>query len=243
MSLYIDVGNSRIKWAQGDGEVHSLFYLDKFHDQILPEIVSTLDDVKRIYCSTVVRKDSVHNEILRLGSVFDCKVVVPNVVFRTKGLELCSAAYGTIGLDRWLIMKALTAMYPRQEIIVVSMGTAVTMDKVDMHGKHQGGFIQPGLVSAVFGLRVCHNLFPDSDFKFQNPKPACDTKMAMNNGVLALYTYYLDHLAGRNPVAKLVLTGGDAEKIRPLLRSQWDVQPNLVIKGLRQVEGEKYYGF
>ncbi|MDP1069535.1 type III pantothenate kinase, partial [Klebsiella pneumoniae] len=51
---------------------------------------------------------------------------------------------GRMGVDRWL---AMLAAWQRvgQSCWVVDCGSAITLDLLDAEGRHQGGYILPGL--------------------------------------------------------------------------------------------------
>ncbi len=54
-----------------------------------------------------------------------------------------------LGVDRWLAVVAANKLYPNMNILVVDAGTATTIDLLTVSGKHQGGWILPG-IDALF---------------------------------------------------------------------------------------------
>lgn len=235
MKLYLDIGNSKIKWSYTPGQVESLFYKNLSVETIVSAVVGDLKAVDSIVCSNVVTSELIDDFLIQLSSYFHCDVLFSKPLYKTQWLEICSEAYKNIGVDRWLAMNAIASQLASREILLVTLGTALTVDYISKTGKHLGGYIIPGLNICLHSLLNNTSLGLISDFKtidFKKPNLACDTKAAINNGILSLYTSFLQELAGQYPTSQLVLSGGDAINLFPLLSSNWLLEPDLVIKGL-----------
>lgn len=59
------------------------------------------------------------------------------------GIQHCYAEAQTLGVDRWLTL--LVAKSEKTAAIIIDAGTAITLDVIDAHGKHLGGWIAPGM--------------------------------------------------------------------------------------------------
>jgi type III pantothenate kinase len=124
----------------------------------------------------------------------------------TNGYQLPSS----LGVDRWLAL--LAARRERTEpCLLVSSGTALTIDALDAHGQHLGGFIVPGLRM----LTECG---------------ASDAGQAL----AALVLRSLSALQAKSipRIARLVLAGGDASTLAPLLGRPSELRDDLVLHGL-----------
>lgn len=151
-----------------------------------------------------------------------------------------------LGVDRWMALIAVRQMFS-QPACVVGCGTALTVDVIDTHGQHLGGFISPGLgLMADTLTRSAEGLkkvtIPSSSFPLESISEfpeflgrATDTGIA--GGCLLsclglieqVYSRVMEAYPGRSV---LVLTGGDAEILAENLRISCRVEPNLVLQGL-----------
>ena len=130
-------------------------------------------------------------------------------------------------------------------VCVFDCGTAITFDALAADGQHLGGLISAGIA----GMRQC--LLQGTAGIELHAETAALTPFARDTsaGVMA-GTYYADvgliehmlkevqkHIEG--PI-KLVLTGGDAEALAPLINMEFQHEPDLVIKGLNLIaRGER----
>lgn len=141
-----------------------------------------------------------------------------------------------LGVDRWL---ALVAAWNagRRAVAVVDLGTAATLDFVTADGRHQGGYIVPGLglmaaalARETAGVRVAGDLAPDLS-------PGRNTAQAVRRGSTAMLLDFIAASVGRFADARadspeVFLTGGDAELLAGRLPFALRVEPDLVLDGL-----------
>lgn len=105
--------------------------------------------------------------------------------------------------------------------IVVDLGTAVKVDVVDQDGRFLGGAIAPGLdvIAETLGRRGKKLFHVDPRRIAQYP--ACDTESALLLGIDAAWSGAVDRLVRSARAlygdARIVLTGGDAERAAELL--------------------------
>ena len=149
-------------------------------------------------------------------------------------LHLSYAPAGSLGGDRLLGMLAARHRYSGA-VVVVSAGTAFTVDGVDAAGHHLGGCIAPGVGAAAAAL-------PEVLRGRAEGAPVLgagqSTEGCLRAGLGSLYagalqhwrTVWQDHRPG------LVVTGGDAEYIATLAAAiAWraEVRQCLVLDGLK----------
>jgi type III pantothenate kinase len=161
-------------------------------------------------------------------------------------------AYAGLGADRACALWGALKVYG-QPALVIDAGTALTLTGADAQGHLVGGAILPGLGLQFQSLGQATALLPDlrPDLR-QNPKVklpdrwATNTPEAMNSGVLwtlvAGLNGFIEDWLGRFPDSKIVLTGGDADRLCAGLSRQHPeqadaviVDPNLVFWGMRDV--------
>ena len=141
-----------------------------------------------------------------------------------------------LGVDRWLALVAAWNAV-RRAVAVVDLGTAATLDFVAADGRHQGGYIVPGLglMAAALardtaGVRVAGDLAPDL-------APGRNTAQAVRRGSTAMLLDFIEASVGRfasvagGPPA-VFLTGGDAELLAGRLPFALRLEPDLVLDGL-----------
>ncbi len=144
---------------------------------------------------------------------------------------------GHLGVDRWMALIAARAR-TREPVIVVSAGTALTVDALDDTGRFIGGVIVPGrvlmrqaLLSGTARVRVQPGYLRDF--------PVC-TEDAVESGLIRalLGTIRAQHdglaaLTGGPP--RCLLTGGDAPELLAHLEGRVQHVPALVLEGVDSV--------
>jgi len=139
-----------------------------------------------------------------------------------------------MGVDRWLAMLAGFNQI-QAPVCVVSCGTAITIDWLSATGKHQGGYIIPGV-----GL-LPRALFADtaqvkvkSDPTELRSTPGVSTEQAVRFGANLVFEALAKSVAAEvvKRQAALVVTGGDGERFVETA-GMGDYQEGLVLDGLR----------
>ena len=116
-------------------------------------------------------------------------------------------------------------------VLVADAGTALTLDFIDADSRHQGGLITPGVVTMRGALRQQTQLRPRSS-REATGWLSRDTDTAIAAGTLRSAICLLDNAVKDLAPDRLLLTGGDAERLAAHLAYDWHVKPNLVLEGL-----------
>lgn len=247
MMLLIDIGNSRIKWALADEEDWTvgepLLRGTRAFKDIARPAWKDLEPPERVIVSCVAGDDytkSVKTWVKRRWKI--------NPEFLQTEHQCCGVtnAYPAIerlGVDRWACLIAAHSLY-NQPVCIVDCGTAITIDALAADGKHLGGLIVPGLDMMVSALsREAPGIELDKNSEQEVSLLGRDTESAVQGGTLYTAVALIDrvyndirHEMGRSTV--LLLTGGDATRVLPLLSTQPDHEPYLVLKGLQVFAGE-----
>jgi type III pantothenate kinase len=157
-----------------------------------------------------------------------------------------------LGVDRWL---AIIAAYQRAKgaVCVIDCGTALTVDVVDGKGQHLGGLILPGLgmmrdslLQRAEGIDYEPENEPFSDDAVPTLL-ANDTQGAVEAGSLYASIAFIERVVADlerevGQAMQVLLTGGDAPDIEPLLARELDYSPRLVLEGLALMAGESCAG-
>ena len=223
-TLDIDIGNTRTKWRCGD-EAGAL---------PAPELPRPATDPRRVRVATVLGNRREIAAAVRKDFGVEAEFATTSAC-----LAGVRCGYGDprrLGVDRWL---AAVAAWERTQhaVGVISAGTAVTVDLVDAEGRHQGGFIAPGL-----------RLLPEAlsrstaDVRLEAgaaPRlaPGTDTQQAVAAGTFLMLLAFVDaaiaEIRRRNaPPVAVFLTGGDGPLLAPHLANEASAAPTLVLDGL-----------
>jgi type III pantothenate kinase len=237
--LALDVGNTRLKWALFVGGII------RDHGALILEEISTLNDRQwkalpppdRIIGSNVAGEAVRHRVEDQLARwAVDPEWIVAHAAE-------CGVVNGydrpaLLGPDRWAALVAARRRVPDGPSLVITVGTAVTIDALDDKGTFVGGLIVPGfglmldaLEAGTAGLRV-----PSGDFQ---TFPTNTSNALMSGGVHALagaaerMARLLSERTGRTPRA--LLAGGAAPKLAPHLQFPYTMVDNLVLEGLARI--------
>ncbi len=146
MKLLIDLGNTRLKWALWDagrrlmGGVFA--HVDTSLEAALSNNWTALPKPEAIVVASVV-KSAQEQELTRLlESHFDQAAEFVRSPAHALGIRNAYAEPERLGVDRFLGMATLHNASPRAQILV-SCGTALTLDALTSAGQHLGGLIAP----------------------------------------------------------------------------------------------------
>ena len=239
--LLIDIGNARIKWAlqeAGDWKTgEPLQRLNKAFKDIARPAWKDLETPERVIVSNVAGEEyrrSVQTWIRRRWKV--TPEFLP-VVEQQCGVSNAYSVPQRLGADRWASLLAVHAHY-KGPAVVIDCGTAITIDAIAADGTHLGGLIVPGMelmISALTGQAPGIQI-EDADNQ-EISLLGRSTEAAVSGGVLytaiaLIERVFIDLQAELGDRTKLLLTGGDATRILPLLGSQPEYVPDMVLKGL-----------
>jgi type III pantothenate kinase len=159
-------------------------------------------------------------------------------------IPTCLSHPERVGPDRLLLALGGKAV-AGSPCIVVSAGTAITVDLVDAQGRFAGGAIAPGLGLACAALHEKTGLLPLVEPAAPEQVPGKDTQEAIRagvycscaGGIAALIGHYrqtvvgIDRSGGR--LAPVVCTGSDIALLLPAL-PQKDTrhEPDLIFQGM-----------
>ncbi len=249
MLLAIDAGNTNIKFAFFDGltikarwriatdarrtgDEYAVWLL-----QLLALEGFTKDDVTDVIISTVVPR-ALHNLQVLASKYFGLEALVAGRAPVSWGLELDVDEPQNVGADRACNATAAHAGH-EGDLIVISFGTATTVDHVSATGAYKGGIIAPGinlsldaLVSAAAKLPRIAIEAPES--------PSVIGKTTQSQMLIGIYWGYVAMIEGLiarmkaeigKPV-KVVATGGLAVLFQQHAHLFDAVDGDLTLRGL-----------
>lgn len=235
MNLLIDMGNTRLKWAfttAGQILAGAPLVNDRISRDELFRLWKGIYRPRRIAVSCVSA-----NRLLELVQSVARELWLDVDIIQVKSQ---AQAFGVInayqqpeklGVDRWLSLVAVWQQY-HTSACIVDCGTAITVDLIDAHGRHQGGLISPGLMLMKKSLGQGTEALPVSEAS--HPFALANyTEAAIYSGTLMAVIGLIEHVLAKQPAnMRLILTGGDAELIAGQLDVRPTVDPDLVLRGL-----------
>lgn len=248
MKLLIDAGNSRVKWCWFDGEDLPLVYECAEYDDLHSEGAGLFqvdgpdaDEVLICNVGGVALAES-----FRL--MFANWHLSPRFVRSTRRCGDVVNAYKCpqqLGADRWMALLGAWSIR-RDAVCIVDCGTAVTIDVLDDEGRHLGGMIVPGIELMQDALRdETDGISPDDVGRDDGGSGllAADTGNAIEAGTLYALVALIDRV--RLDIATelgvdlpLLVSGGDAELMQPLLSCDSTYEPMLIFQGMLVAEEE-----
>lgn len=230
MKLLVDIGNSRVTWTLA-------------HDATLePPRRCAHGDCAEDWTAldpenTVVYACSVTSPALT-QCVSHALGALP-VIWAATGATFAGLVNGydrpaEMGVDRWLALIGARWRFPGRAVVVVDAGTAVTLDAATGDGEHLGGAILAGYHTQRAALAGVATALGVADGAAH--LPARNTADALTAGTLYGLAGAIDRVAGElqpndtRPVR--ILTGGDAERLQPLLSADWVVDSLVTLRGL-----------
>ena len=231
--LELDAGNSRLKWRilnEASVIARGVLVNDNHWEESLPALLASMGSVQCVRGAIVSgdeRFQLLSTTIRRYLQVPLLRAVVKS---DWQGVRV---AYTTaLGVDRWLAMLAVNQQSGTGYKLVVSLGTAMTLDILDSSGLHLGGYIVPGVGLMKRMLNSNTARLPLVNASAATLRPGTNTVDCINNGVLAMSAAMVNAQRSKYKNCDVYLTGGDAKLLAPHVEGGCSCFPELVMDGL-----------
>lgn len=245
MMLLLDIGNSRIGWAHWDGgalrEPGALTHRGREPADCMGFLDRLRSVPDAVFVANVAGTAMATALTDAVRARWNCPIRFAASERSACGVTNAYTDHRQLGVDRWLAVLAAYLAH-RQAACVVDAGTAITLDQVDGKGRHLGGLIVPGLDLMQAALdRETSDLARLGAGGAGVPAPprsmtAVTTPNAIVGGCFwaaaCLIERSVETLRRQCADAMLVLTGGDADRLLPMLDPDTDHRPLLVLEGL-----------
>ena len=248
MKWLVDIGNTRVKWACGDGATlsgHGAFSYapDTLRDELTRHWRGARPrELEHALIASVAGPEITEAVRDFIAGAWSVKVEEAVAEPERDGLKNGYADPASLGVDRWLALLAAWRKY-ETSLCVVDCGTAVTLDVVlhegqGLGGRHLGGHIYPGLAATRKALAMTTGQIQADDdavpaLAFGSSTPEC-----VSNGyafaLSGLLRECLEKVRKEHGAELLtVITGGGAAALPPsLLPASARQEPDLVLQGL-----------
>ncbi len=250
--LALDVGNTRLKWAQYDSPVagarllaQGAVFLENIDRLAEGDWSSIVAPSKILGC--IVAGDAIKRRVVEQLELWD---VVPNWVISSPKEAGMTNGYdhpARLGADRWVAMigarHRLLARNSSRPCIVVMVGTAVTVEAIDASGKFLGGIILPGhgimlraLESGTAGLHVPTGEVCDFPTNTSDALTSGGT-FAIAGAVQRMVDNVASH-CGQAP--ECIMTGGAGWKMAPSMSVSVELVDSLIFDGLLEIAQRRF---
>ncbi len=250
MLLAVDIGNTNIVLGVYNGKKLSHHWrINTDHHKTTDEygilIKSLLDSdelalkkIKSVIISCVVPPLlTVFDEISR--DFFNVRPIIVNHKTKT-GIKICYKNPSEVGADR--IVNAAAAYHEfGGPVIIIDFGTATTFCVVSAKGEYLGGVIVPGITISAEALFKRAAKLPAVELIKPKNIIGNDTVSSMQSGIIYGYAGMIDAIVERiksetkfrNPM--VIATGGLSKLIAPETKSIKEINPFLILDGLRLI--------
>jgi type III pantothenate kinase len=249
--LAIDIGNTRLKWALYASPQPGAALLR--HGAVFLETIDSLAETE-------------WHALTAPGSMLGCVVAGEGVKRRVEEqLEIwdieprwvasSAAACGVVnsydhpsrlGVDRWVALigarHRVLAHGPARPALVVMVGTAVTVDALDESGRFLGGLILPGFGLMLRALEMgTAGLKAPTGEAVDFPTNTSDALMSGGADAIAgaVERMYRKLLTRTSQAPALIMTGGAAVKLAPIVDLPFETVDTLIFEGLLQLQSHR----
>ncbi|MET0291440.1 MAG: type III pantothenate kinase [Steroidobacteraceae bacterium] len=249
MTLLIDLGNTRIKWAR---ERNGRATAQRSMPSVTIDRSTFAPLFARLVADEPVRAVNVAGEAAEAALRTAARAAgLPAPLFLRSTSRTHSAggvlvnAYREpwrLGADRWAALIGARALtHGKSPLCVVDIGTAMTVDFVSADGRHRGGYIVPGprlaVDSLLAGTDGIRQRAAGGRRTTDRPWPR-STLPAIERGALEAAAGMVDRCTAEargqfGKGTRLLLTGGGAPAVLPLLDAKPAHHPDLVLQGLQ----------
>lgn len=244
-ALLIDIGNSRIKWAllKGDklGKAQAADYSGWRARDFARRVIGSKLDVERILVSNVAGDDV--GDALVAGARLAGAPKPERVATQKRacGVTIAYVDSWRLGVDRLLAMIAAHRRFAGRPVCAVAVGTAMTIDLVGADGRHWGGAIIPAptlmVASLLDGTSGIRKRAQGGDSGRGPALFGRSTRAAVEQGARYAAAAAVDRAVSEaravvDQTPELVMTGGGARSLRPLIQTPSLLVPDLVLEGL-----------
>lgn len=248
MTLILDIGNTAMKWRMRRG--NDARQGGSMHGRDWPAVVDGLAsvcgaEVGPVWVASVAGQQADEELAGLLAGTFGTR---PRFYYSTAeeaGLVNAYEEPRRLGVDRWLAL--IETWHRCGASIVVDCGSALTLDAVAADGRHLGGYIVPGLEMLRESLAAGTAEVKVAEDSQAALAPGRSTAEGVRHGILRMTVAFIRDAVvelqqGVSDTCKVFITGGDAQRVAPVLALEAELAPDLVLDGLERVMAGRSHG-
>jgi type III pantothenate kinase len=236
LNFIIDIGTSLVKTAVfHDQEILFRETTPDISDEYVSLIMQDFPQLRYSILSSVRKKNT--SLLKYLQDTFEHFIeLTADTPIPLKNLYRSPA---TLGYDRLAAAVGANTIFPGSNVLVIDIGSAITIDFVNHMNEYTGGNISPGMSVRYKALnKYTANLplkEPCEDFELFGSDTDSAIINGVQNGILFELAGYINRLNETIKDLKVMITGGDADFFVKKLKNPIFVDLNLTLKGLNKI--------
>lgn len=233
MNLIIDLGNTRIKYFvfNNDKEIDSTNLNLSDWEIELNKLLDNYPSISRCIISDV--NGSITKEIENFLSPLP-------LIYCSSELKLPFESkynpFNQLGSDRIALITSSMIEYPKEDILIIDLGTCITYDILTSNAIHLGGSISPGYLMRYRALNKFSGKLPLLEPEMVYEVIGENTEQAIHsgvtNGIISEIKETVNYYKKEFKFLKVILSGGDAQKLSKTLKNTIFANKNFLAKGL-----------
>lgn len=236
MNLTVDVGNTLYKFAifNGNTLVETQGCEKQRVLQHIKKLFVSYPEITHCIVSSVV---SLPSEAITLLEDFSSV----HVLSYLSKLPFTSTykTPETLGPDRIALVAASAMKFPKQDVLVIDGGSAITYDFLSANNQYLGGSIAPGIAMRYKSLHSFTAKLPLLEKTAAIAMIGNSTETAIHCGVIQGITFEIDGVIHQYkeqyPDLTIILTGGDTHFLRDRLKNDIFANSNFLLEGLNYI--------
>lgn len=232
VSICLDFGNTNMKAAifMGDRLIDKIIFNPEEALEKLKTLIDFHNPQKSILSSVVNHAKEIEN-LLQTHTKFHLLSTNTKIPFLN--------AYGspeTLGHDRIALVAGLAKQFPKEDSLVISVGTCITYNFLAKNNAFRGGAISPGIELRLRALNEFTQKLPYVSREGHISILGYDTETSIRSGVVNGIAAEMDGMIDRYEAQygriNAVLTGGDGAFFESRLKSKIFADTHFLFKGL-----------
>ena len=230
-TVCLDFGNTRLKAG--------IFSNDHFEGELVltddseASIASLLQQFQphKVVLSSVINHRTGLETQLAAGRAFHMLSHLTQINFTTP-----VGKPETIGADRLALMAAAAHFYPKQNILVIALGSCITYNFINQYQQFLGGAISPGMDMRFKSMHDYTAKLPLVSADWNFPLIGYDTKTNLQSGVIVGIINeiegFIEKYGEKYGNFNVVLTGGNSTYFASQLKYKIFADQHFLFKGL-----------
>ena len=230
-TLCFDFGNTRLKAALFKGaEFIEEIYLADDSNETIEFLIQKTNAGRSILSSVINHNEGIEN-ILAEKTVFHKLSHLTKINFTTP-----VGKPETIGADRLALMAAAAHFFPKQNNLVIALGSCITYNFLNQYQQFLGGAISPGMNMRFKSMHDYTAKLPLATAEWNFPLIGYDTKTNLQSGVIVGIINEIEGFIGKYEERfgnfNVVLTGGNSAYFASQVKYRIFADHNFLFKGL-----------
>ncbi len=236
MNLIIDVGNTFIKLAVFKNNIlvdkikcTKKEFFDNFHN-----ISEQYKGIKDVIISSV--GNFTEEEVLFLEKKYQTVILTYNTTIPFKNKYKTPQ---TLGVDRIALVSAAAIQYPDKNVLIIDVGSCITLDFLNSKNEYLGGSISPGIELRYQSLHNYTDKLPLLSPLFIKKDLGNSTESSIHIGVLQGVVNEIDGFTTsykeKYKELTIILTGGGAHYLVDSLKNDIFANSNFLLEGLNYI--------